>query len=190
MARHWRIVTHVVVWIATGLVVATALAAGGGALNDPQKTYVSTTRGAAADDIVVATVTLQLVSYELNSVAGKYRLIPVLLRAGRRQAPVMLSLEQDSLVVISNGQRITGSFQLSALDRALWDGLSPEMRNRLTYPEQLKPDSAMVVYAFAPLTELKAPPSSFEYTIKSLGAPLLLKPEAAKAAALPGPGRG
>lgn len=186
MMRSRRILTSLTAWIGTGLIATTALAAGGGALNDPQTTYVGIARGTAPDDALVATVTVQLVSYELNSVAGKYRLIPVLLRAGRRTTPVTLSLEQDSLIVISNGKRITASFQLSALDRALWDGLSPEMRNRLTYPEQLRAESAMVVYAFAPLAELTSAPSAFEYTIKSLGAPLLLKPEAAKAAAVAG----
>jgi hypothetical protein len=44
-----------------------------------------------------------------------------------------------------------------------------------------------MVYAFAPLAELKGRPEAFEYTIPSLSVPLLLKPEAKKkAASLPG----
>jgi hypothetical protein len=183
--RHTRTVIHLSAGLGIALVATAALGAGGGALNDPQTTYTSLSRGAPADD-VIATVTVQRVSYELNSVAGKYRLISILLRSGRRPTPVALSLEQDSLIVISKAKRISASFQLSALDRPLWDALSADTRNWLTYPEQLKPDSAMMIYAFAPLAELKDPPTAFEYTVKSLGGPLLLKPEPPKAAALPG----
>jgi hypothetical protein len=181
--RYQRIAIHLLAWMGLALVATAALGAGGGALNDPQTTYTSVGRGAPTDD-VIATVTLQRVSYELNSVAGKYRLISILLRAGRRPAPVALSLEQDSLIVVSNTKRIAATFQLSALDRALWDALSPEMRNRLTYPEELKPESAVMIYAFAALADVKDLPTAFEYTIKSLPRPLLLKPEAPKAAAL------
>jgi hypothetical protein len=120
-------------------------------------------------------------------VGGKYRLIPVLLRAGARPAPLALALEQDRLVVRCGGKTIAASFQLSALDRTLWDSLSPDTKKRLTYPEQLSPDSAMMVYAFVPLGDMKGQIEGFEYTIKSLPAPLLLQPERKKkAAALPG----
>jgi hypothetical protein len=179
-----------ITWIAAGIAVAVvatfALAAGGGTLNDPQETYTSSWKG-VPNDGVIASVTVQFVSYELNSVAGKYKLIPVLLRTGSRSAPLTLSLEQDRLVVSSGGKAITASFRLSALDRPLWDALPPGTKKRLTYPEQMSPNSAMIVYALVPLADLKGQLEGFEYTIKSLPAPLPLKPEEKKkAAALPG----
>jgi len=174
-----------------GLMVATcataSFAAGGGALNDPQETYsterIGRERVPGQDEGVIASVTVQFVSYALNSVGGKYKLIPLLMRIGARPAPVTLAIDQDRLVVLSNSKKIPASFQLSALDRPLWDSLPPEMKKRLTYPEQLSPNSAAVVYAFVPLTDLVGAPEGFEYTIKSLPTPLLLLPEPKKAAA-------
>ena len=177
-----EIIMRIAAGIAVAVVATGALAAGGGTLNDPQETYTSNWN-AATNDGVIASVTVQFVSYELNSVAGKYKLIPVLLRAGTRSAPLSLALEQDRLVVSSGGNTIVASFQLSALDRTLWDSLSPDTKRRLTYPEHLSPNSAMMVYAFVPLGDLKGPIEGFEYTIKSLPAPLLLQPERKKKAA-------
>ena len=183
-------ITCVVVLLATALAALAALAAGGGALNDPQQTYTNNRTGMPTDRIV-ASVSVQLVSYDLNSVAGKYKLIHLLLSAAGRQAPVALSVAQDRLIVINDGKRVAASLQLSTLDRSLWDSLPPETQNWLTYPEQLKPDSSLMVYAFVPLAELKGRPTGFEYTIKSLPTPLLLQPEAKKgAAALPGNSNG
>ncbi|HEX5529922.1 MAG TPA: hypothetical protein VFZ82_10185 [Methylomirabilota bacterium] len=176
-----------VMWFAAGIAVAVvatvALAAGGGApLNDPQETYTNSWKE-APNDGVISSVTVQFVSYELNSVAGKYKLIPVLLRTGARPAPLVLSLEQDRFSVRNGGKTIPASFQLSALDRTLWDSLPSDTKKRLTYPEQLSPNSAMIVYAFVPLADLKGRPEGFEYAIKSLPAPLLLQPDAKKKAA-------
>jgi len=181
----------IVTRITTGLLIAASatasLAAGGGALNDPQETYsterIGPERAATPDQGVTASVTIQFVSYALNSVGGKYKLIPLLLRIGARPAPVALAIDQDRLVVLSGGKKIPASFQLSALDRPLWDSLSPETKKRLTYPEQLSPNSAAVIYAFVPMADLAGPPDGFEYTIKSLPVPLLLLPEPKKAAA-------
>jgi hypothetical protein len=180
-----RVTTYTVAWIGLALAATAALGAGGRTVNDPQTTHTNVQMGAAAEG-VIASVTVQHVGYELNSVAGKYRLVPILLRAAGRPGPVTLSREQDRLVVISGTARIPASFELSALDRALWDSLAPQTRTWLTYPDRLDKDGAVMVYAFAPLAELKTPPTAFEYTIKSLATPLLLRPEAAKAAALTG----
>ena len=183
-----------ITWIAAGIAVAvaatTALAAGGGALNDPQETYSSSWQG-VPNDGATASVTVQFVSYELNSVAGKYKLIAVLLSARTRSTPLTLSLDEDRLVVKSGGKTIPASFRLSALDRPLWDALPPDTKKRLTYPEQLNPNSAVMVYALVPLANLKGQLEGFEYTIKSLPAPLRLQPEPKKkAAALSGNTRG
>ncbi|HJV68080.1 hypothetical protein [Ideonella sp.] len=169
------------VWV--GICASATLAAGGGALNDPQEIYTNERAGMPGDG-VGASVTIQFVAYALNSVGGKYKLIPVRVRVGERQAPLALSIEQDRLLVASGGKKIVASFQLSALDRPLWDSLSPDLKKRLTYPEQLSPNSAAVVYAFVPLADLPGPIEGFEYTIKSLPAPLVLAPEAKKAAAM------
>jgi hypothetical protein len=174
-----------------GLVVAVtgtaAVAAGGGALNDPQETYSSAwvrpDRPTPPSDGVVASVTIQFVSYALNSVGGKYKLIPVLLRIDSRPAALPLAIDQDRLFVLSNGKKIPASFQLSVLDRPLWDSLTPDMKKRLTYPEQLPANSTVVVYAFVPLADLQGPPEAFEYTIKALPAPLTMVPEPKKKAA-------
>jgi len=181
----------VVTRVMGGLMVAASatvsLAAGGGALNDPQETYssawVGPERPVAPDEGVVVSTTVQFVSYALNSVGGKYKLVALLLRIGARPAPLALSIDQDRLVVLSQGKRIPASFQLSALDRPLWDALPPETKKSLTYPEQLSPNSAAVVYAFVPLADLQGPPEGFEYTIKSLPAPLKMLPEPKKKAA-------
>jgi hypothetical protein len=176
--------------LATALLLATSatasLAAGGGALNDPQETYsterIGPERAATPDQGVVASITVQFVSYALNSVGGKYKLLPLLLRV-TRPTPLALSIDQDSLVVLNAGKKIPASFRLSALDRPFWDSLSPEMKKRLTYPEQLSPNSATVVYAFVPQADLVGIPEGFEYTVKSLTAPLLMIPEPKKKAA-------
>lgn len=106
---------------------------------------------------MTASVTVQFVSYELNSVAGKYKLIPVLLRTGARAAPLSLSLQEDRVVVRSGGRAIPASFRLSALDRPLWDALPDQTKKRLTYPEQLSLNSAIMMYALVPLADLKGP---------------------------------
>ena len=194
----FRSIRVAVVRVLGGLGVAAgatvAMAAGGGALNDPQETYSSAfvrpDRPAAPDEGVAASTTVQFVPFALNSVGGKYKLVALLLRVGARPVPLALSLDQDRLVVLSKGKRIAASFQLSALDRPLWDALPPETKKSLTYPEQLNPNSAAVVYAFVPLAELQGSPEGFEYTIKSLSAPLMLVPEPKKkAAVLPVDGR-
>lgn len=169
-----------VVWM--GLCVSSTLAAGGGALNDPQETYTSERPGMAGGG-VSASVTIQFVAYALNTVGSKYRLIPVRVWVGDRPAPLLMAIDQDRLHVASGGKKVAASFQLSALDRPFWDSLTPELKKWLTYPEQLSPNSAAVVYAFVPLADLPGPIEGFEYTIKSLAAPLLLMPEAKKAAA-------
>jgi hypothetical protein len=158
------------------------LSAGGGTVNDPTATYSSSWRQEPRDG-VVASVSLQLVPYELNSVAGKYKLIPILLSTRGRATPLPLDLAQDRLVITSDGKKVSASFQLSALDRALWDSLPQVTRDMLTYPEQLAANSAVVVYAFIPLADLRGRPSEFEYTIKALSAPLQLKEEEKKKAA-------
>lgn len=183
--RTRRLMAYTGLGIALALASTAALGAGGGAVNDPQTTLSNIATGPLSEGIIVS-VTMQLVSYELNSVAGKYRLFAVQLRGAGRPGPVALSREQDRLVVISGTTRINASFELSALDRALWDSLSPQARNWLTYPDRLERDGAVVVYAFVPLADLTGMPTAFEYTIKSLPAPLQLRPEAKKAAALPG----
>lgn len=184
------IIAWIFVAVALAVGPAPALAAGGGTLNNPQETYTNSWTGMPSDG-VIASVTVQFVGYELNAVAGKYKLIPVLLRTGARPAPLTLALDQDLLVVMSGGRKVAASFQLSALDRTLWDSLPPEMKKWLTYPEQVSPESAVMVYAFAPLAELTGPLEGFEYTITSLPAPLLLQPEPKKkAAALSHPAHG
>ena len=174
-----------------GLMVAASatasLAAGGGALNDPNETYSSAWvvpgQPVATDPGVTASTAVHFVPYALNSVGGKYKLVPLLLRIGARPGALPLSIDQDRLFVLSKGRKIAASFQLSALDRALWDSLPPETKKHLTYPEQLSPNSAAVVYAFVPLADLQGPPEAFEYAIKSLPAPLQLIPEPKKKAA-------
>lgn len=181
------ILTRVVCGLAIAGGATACLAGGGGALNDPQETYsterIGPERAAAPDEGVNASITIQFVSYALNSVGGKYRLLPLLVRVGARPAALPLAIEQDRLAVMSNGRKIPASFQLSTLDRPLWDSLSAETRKRLTYPDQLSPNSAAVIYAFVPLADLPVPPDGFEYTIKALTAPLLLLPEPKKKAA-------
>lgn len=68
------------------------------------------------------------------------------------------------------------------------DSLTDSMRKMLTYPEQIAPNSARMVYAFVALADLKGPPVSLEYTIKSLSAPLQLSEEPRKKAAALGLG--
>jgi hypothetical protein len=180
--RRRNTITLITVGIAVVVAVRLAVAAGGGALNDPQETYSNSWLGKPSDG-VVASVSVQLVSYDLNSVAGKYKLIPVLLRADARSASLALSISQDRLVVISGGQRVSASFQLSALDRTLWDSLAPATKNWLSYPEQLRPNSAVMVYAFVLAADLKGRLEGFEYTLASLPAPLKLQAEPKKKAA-------
>lgn len=182
-----RLLACIGLGIALALAATAARGAGGGASNDPQLTLSNIPTGAPLAEGIIVSVTIQRVSYELNSVAGKYRLFAVQLRGAGRPGPVALSREQDRLVVLSGTTRINASFELSALDRALWDGLSPEAKNWLNYPDRLERDGAAVAYAFVPLADLKGLPSGFDYTIKSLPAPLLLRPEAKRAAALTGP---
>lgn len=172
----------ILVAVALAVNAAPALAAGGGTLNNSQETYTNGWTEMPSDG-VIASVTVQFVGYELNAVAGKYKLIPVLLRTGARPAPLTLAPDEDRLVVMSGGRKVAASFRLSALDRTLWDSLPPEMKKRLTYPEQVSPESAVMVYAFVPLAELTGPLEGFEYTIRSLPAPLLLLPEPNKKAA-------
>ena len=154
--------------------------AGGGVLNNPRAFFTTDLPGKPGDT-VGARVEFQSILFKLNTVQGKYKVVPVLLE-NRGPEPIALSRSDDTFVVLFDGSSVPGILQLSKADRDLWDSLDSSTQRMLSYPEQVGKNEAVMIYVFVKEADLSGMPTGFDYTVKSLGRTLTLRTLPPKAA--------
>jgi len=154
--------------------------AGGGVLNNPRAFFTTDLPGTPGDT-VGARVEFQWILFKLNTVQGKYKVVPVLVE-NRGPEPIGLSRSDDTFAVLFEGRSVPGILQLSKADRDLWDSLDSSTQRMLSYPEQVGRNEAVMIYVFFKEADLSGMPTGFDYTVKSLGRTLTLRTLAPKAA--------
>jgi len=154
--------------------------AGGGILNDPT-TYLTTAQPGQPPSRFQAWVRMPSIQFKLNTVAGKYRIIPIVIENQGAEA-VALSGATDRVVVTVGGRKVPAILELFKADRPLWDSWDLSLRRPLTYPAQVRPDESVMIYAFVRVADVPEAPESLDFTIRSLGRTLALRKLPAMAA--------
>ncbi|HKE95152.1 MAG TPA: hypothetical protein VKB34_12650 [Povalibacter sp.] len=161
-------------WIVPSCLLALGVAYAGGGGGIPSSFLTSGKRGEEPAK-VQATIRLQPNSFALESVANKYRLIPIeISNAG--EAELALSATRDQVKVITRTDEIlVGSFQLSKLDRTFWDSLESWQQDAASYPENVPAGSSRLVFVYVPAEKLRGVPKGVDLAIASLGKTLELR---------------
>lgn len=147
--------------------------AGGGVLNNP-RVFFTTDLPGQPGETVGARVELQSILFKLNTVRGKYKVVPVLVE-NRGPEPIALSRSDDTFLVLFEGRSAPGILQLSRVDREFWDSLDSSTQRMLSYPEQIGRNEAVMIYVFVKEADLSGMPKGFDYTVKSLGRTFTLR---------------
>jgi hypothetical protein len=111
------------------------------------------------------------ISFRLNAVNGKYRLVQFEARNGGDK-PVTLSADADRLEMVLASGSVVANLNPRKTDTEWWDALPKELREALAYPKSISSERR-VLYVLFPMTDAAASPSSFRYTIASLGGPIV-----------------
>jgi hypothetical protein len=117
-------------------------------------------------------------------VQSKYRIIRINIK-NDGQSPLKLALAKDSIQVRAGSRVSKGSLNLADGEQAWWDGLSPELRKALAYPDQasIRHGEEENVFAYFPVADLSAPPSEILFKIDSMpAAPVVLRQRGVAAA--------
>jgi hypothetical protein len=134
-------------------------------------------------------VEIERVSFQLNTVQGRYKLARVRFE-NLGSTPVPLSVERDRLEVeVGSGVSVPAVLNLQSGDSAFWDGLSVDTRQILAYPQTVKAraggagSSPEVVYVYAlfPSDRVADVPRAFTYRIDSIGQPIRIEHRATAA---------
>ena len=155
--------------------------------------YVAELRVAGATEPYRFNISVEPVMFRLQTIASRYRLVRLRV-SNPTPTPVVLSSDADRLeVVTQSGAAVRALLKPQQADPAFWDGLSPEVRETLAYPELLKgtpapatgsrpevPES-VYIYVLVP-ADVNQPPRSFRYTIASLNQTVVLDTRRAAAA--------
>jgi hypothetical protein len=155
--------------------------------------YVAELRIAGATEPYRFNISIEPVMFRLQTVASRYRLVRLRV-SNPTPAPVVLSSDADRLEVVpQSGPSVRALLKPQQADPAFWDGLSPEVRETLAYPELLKgtpapaagarpevPES-VYIYVLVP-ADVNQAPRSFRYTIASLNQTIVLDTRRAAAA--------
>src|SRR5262249_125694 len=124
---------------------------------------------------VSATIKLQPLSFGLESVANKYRLVPIELRNDGDQE-LALSAARDKVKVIApSGEEIAGSLELSKLDRAFWGTLETWQQDNASYPESVPSGSSRLFFVYVPAEKLRGIPKGVDLRIAATGKTLELR---------------
>jgi hypothetical protein len=131
-------------------------------------------------------VEIERVTFKLNAVNNKYKVIRI--RVENRAAEVIRLSGDDDLIEVetADGKVVRGTFDLRRQDAAVWDSWGPDMRKLLTYPSAIsrakgddlstRQPAVVYIFAFFPAVSVPDVPSSFRYTIKSVGEPITIRP--------------
>jgi hypothetical protein len=122
-------------------------------------------------------IELEPILFQINSVQNKYRVIRINIR-NDSQASLKLSLDKDSVQLRADSRLVKGSLSVAGSDQAWWDGLSPELRRALAYPDQsaIKRGEEENVFVFVPVSDLPTLPVEILFKIDSVPAtPILIR---------------
>jgi hypothetical protein len=117
-------------------------------------------------------IDVERVSYMVTTVAGKYRLVRMLIDC-RGEGALALSATDDRLEMLVDGGdsgngMASGVLSLRQADGALWDAFDADMRRTLAYPAEIRAGEAVYVFAYFPVDEARSLPHGFQFTIASL----------------------
>jgi hypothetical protein len=136
-------------------------------------------------------IEIERVSFQLNSVQGRYKLARLRFE-NLGTTPVALSVDRDRVEAeMATRGPVPAVLNLQSGDSSFWDALSTDLRQILAYPLSVKgrPDgpgaSPEVVYLYAlfPADRVTEVPRAFTYRIDSIGQPIRIEHRAT--AALP-----
>ena len=134
-------------------------------------------------------ISIEPVSFGVNSVANKYKLLEISIENGST-TPLTLSSDQDRFEALVNGQAIPALLSLQRADSTLWNSFSTAARKDLAYPLRVGPATAgrstvpeyLSIFVFLPADLMSEMPTEFRYTIASLRTTVTLrKPPATRA---------
>jgi hypothetical protein len=103
-------------------------------------------------------IDVERVSYMVTTVAGKYRLVRMLIDC-RGEGALALSATDDRLeMFVDDGEdagdgMASGVLSLRQADGALWDAFDADMRRTLAYPAEIRAGEAVYVFAYFPVDE-------------------------------------
>jgi hypothetical protein len=129
-------------------------------------------------------VELEPILFQIDSVQNKYRVIRINIK-NSSQSPLKLSLEKDSVQVRTGSRVVQGRLNLADSDQSWWDGLSPELRRALAYPDQsvIKGGEEENVFAYFPVADLPTPPTEILFKIEAVStSPVVMRQRGAAAA--------
>jgi len=166
------------------LVTATALLAANGSKGKKVLYEAHIRLGESTQPQCHFLVELEPILFQINSVQNKYKVIRINIR-NESQTPLKLSLDRDSVQVRTGSGAVKGSLSLATTDQAWWDGLAPELRRALAYPDQsaIKSGEEENVFVFILASDLPKPPLEILFKIASVsGTPIPIRERAAAAA--------
>lgn len=165
--------------------VAPVLANGGKAKNS---VFEGSARPQTGSGTFNFTIETSPVIFYLGTVNNKYHVLLIRV-VNKANVPLNLAIERDTVELqFADGQKVKGLLNLRATDPATWDSLEAGMRTAVAYPEVVKAGEEEGIYLYVPVNDVAGPrkehvmPSSITYSIKSLSAPIYLRPPGATAA--------
>jgi|SRR4051812_41232588 len=108
------------------------------------------------------------VMLQLATVGGKYAVVRVEID-NRSGQPLTLSLKDDSATVQINDRSFAAVLDLRTAAPAIWDGMSPDLRSAIAYPQQVAPHEIGHVYVFIPVESATDIPAFIELKLKAHG---------------------
>jgi hypothetical protein len=149
-----------------------AVAGGGGGI--PSALLTSERPGQEPGKIQAA-IRLQPLSFALQSVASKYRLIPIELRNDGEQEITLSAVRDQVRVFTASGEELVAGLDLAKLDRAFWDSLDSGQQNSAAYPEIVPAGAARLFFAYVPAKQLRQIPARVDVRIASVDKTLELR---------------
>jgi|SRR5262245_50755782 len=166
------------------LIVASSLLAANGSKGKKVIYEAHIRLGEAAQPDCHFLIEIEPILFQINSVQNKYRVIRINIR-NESQVPFKLSVDKDSVQVRSGSRTVKGSLSVASSDQSWWDGLPPELRKALAYPDQsaIRRGEEENVFVFVPVSDLPKAPSEILFKIDSVpGTPVPIRERAAAAA--------
>ena len=151
---------------------ASADAGGGGSARVPRLYLDSVNRD---QQNVQAVVEMDPVSFAVNTVGNKYKLVSLVLKNDAGTTLVLSAVRDRVMVVTDSGEIVRSSLQFAKLDRAIWDSWGNDIHERIEYPQSIPPHSSTTIYVFVPIEKLARVPEGVDITIDSLGKTLTLR---------------
>lgn len=137
---------------------------------------------------VMIRVRIDAVSFNLLSLGGKYKIIPIRVRNWGK-SPLKFSLTKDRVQLTFNQKRpdekkLDAVLDLAVYDPTLWGSLSTREKMMLSYPDVVPSKEETLVVALVPTadiplstdTNLLSLPDLIVYSIRTLATPIRLEP--------------